>query len=119
MTREKRETPIIRNRKATFNYEILETYEAGLVLQGCEVKSLREGEGSLAESYGMAKGGEVYLYNFRISPYKAGSWTNPDPLRPKKLLLRKPEIRRLIGRVSEKGLTLVPLSVYFKRDMRR
>ncbi len=106
--------PLIRNKRATFEYEILETFAAGLVLKGTEVKSLRQGRASLAEAYGRVVNGEIYLQKFHISPYAAGGKVTSDPLRPKKLLLRKSEIRKLVGRLSEKGLALVPLSVYFK-----
>jgi len=107
-------TTLIRNKRARFEYEILETFEAGLVLKGSEVKSLRQGRASLAEAYGRVAKGEVFLQKFHIAPYDAGSRAAPDPLRPKKLLLHKSEIRRLVGRLSEKGLALIPLSVYFK-----
>ncbi len=103
------------NRKARHNYEILETYEAGIVLKGSEVKSIRMGSANLKDSYAEIDNGEVYINNFHISPYKfASSHTNHDPYRRKKLLLHKAQIRRLIGKVKEKGLTLVPLRVYSK-----
>lgn len=105
---------VIQNRKARHEYHILETMEAGLVLQGTEVKSLREGRGNLVDSYAKIQNGEVFLYNFHISPYSGEKRFNHDPLRVKKLLLHRKEIRKLIGRVEEKGLTLVPLRVYFK-----
>lgn len=105
---------VIQNRKAQHDYHILETMEAGLVLQGTEVKSLREGRGNLVDSYAKIQNGEVFLYNFHISPYSKEKRFNPDPLRVKKLLLHRKEIRKLIGRVEEKGLTLVPLKVYFR-----
>lgn len=105
---------VIQNRKARHEYHILETMEAGLVLQGTEVKSLREGRGNLVDSYAKVQNGEVFLYNFHISPYSGERRFNHDPLRVKKLLLHRKEIRKLIGRVEEKGLTLVPLKVYFK-----
>lgn len=105
---------VIQNRKARHDYHILETMEAGLVLQGTEVKSLREGRGNLVDSYAKIQNGEVFLYNFHISPYSGERRFNHDPLRVKKLLLQRKEIRKLIGRVEEKGLTLVPLKVYFK-----
>jgi len=106
--------PLIKNRKARFNYEIYETYEAGLVLKGNEVKSMRNGKVSLTDSYARLRGGELYLIHFHIEPYKQGSWTNEEPLRPRKLLLHKREIKRLTGKVQERGLVLVPLKVYFK-----
>lgn len=102
------------NRKAHHDYNIEETYEAGLVLVGSEVKSLREGRVSLKESYADVKRGEAYLYNMHIAPYGKSGAYSPDPRRTRKLLLNKVEIRRLIGRVKERGYTLVPLKVYFK-----
>ncbi len=101
------------NRKAKRDYEILETYEAGIELKGSEVKSLREGKGSIKDAFARVENGEVWLYNFHISPYRQASVFVPDPERPKKLLLHKREIKRLAGKVSEKGLTLIPLKVYF------
>jgi len=105
---------VIQNRKARHEYHILETMEAGLVLQGTEVKSLREGRGNFVDSYAKIQNGEVFLYNFHISPFSRERRFNHDPLRVKKLLLHRKEIRKLIGRVEEKGLTLIPLKVYFK-----
>ena len=105
---------VIQNRKARHEYHILETMEAGLVLQGTEVKSLREGRGNFVDSYAKIQHGEVFLYNFHISPFSGEKRFNHDPLRVKKLLLHRKEIRKLIGRVEEKGLTLIPLKVYFK-----
>ncbi|RMD89203.1 MAG: SsrA-binding protein SmpB [Calditrichaeota bacterium] len=105
---------ITTNRKARHDYEILETMEAGIVLQGTEVKSLREGRANLKDSYATVKDGEVFLLNAHISPYKHGNINNHEPTRTRKLLLNKKEIRRLIGKVQEKGLTLVPLKMYFK-----
>ena len=103
------------NRKARFQYELLEKFEAGLMLQGTEVKSLRDGKLSLTEAYCRVDGqGEVYLLDAHIAPYGHGNRSNHDPLRPRKLLLHKLEINRLIGKVKEKGLTLVPVRVYFK-----
>ncbi len=102
------------NRKARFDYHIEETYEAGIALTGTEVKSVRAGRANLRESYGALKGGELYLFNCHISPYEAGNRFNHDPLRPRKLLLHASEIQRLIGKIREKGLTLVPLSLYAK-----
>ena len=106
---------ITQNRKARHDYQIMETWEAGLVLQGTEVKSLRAAKANLKDSYARIERGEVFLYQFHISPYEKGGYANHDPLRPRKLLLNKREIRKLTGRVEEKGLTLVPLKVYFKR----
>lgn len=105
---------IARNRKARYNYEILDTYEAGLVLTGTEVKSLRAGRASLTEGYAEVRDGEVWLRNVHIPEYDQGSWTNHEPRRSRKLLLHRDEIARLIGKTQEKGLTLIPLSLYFK-----
>jgi SsrA-binding protein len=102
------------NRKARHDYHIEETFEAGIALTGCEVKSIRLGRANLQDSYAAVDGGELFLHHCHISPYEAGSRENPDPLRPKKLLMRREEIRRLIGKVVQKGLTLVPLSLYLK-----
>jgi SsrA-binding protein len=103
------------NRKARHEYEILEHFEAGLVLKGPEVKSLREGKASFQDSFARVEQSELWLYNLHISPYEQANRYNVDPLRTRKLLLQRAEIRRLIGKVEEKGLTLVPLQVYFKR----
>ncbi len=102
---------ISRNKKARHDYQILETYEAGLVLLGTEIKSLRQGKCNFKDSYATIDGGEAYLYNLHIPPYDKGGTFNHDPDRPKKLLLHKKEIFRLYGKVREKGLTLVPLEV--------
>ena len=101
------------NKKASHEYFVETKYEAGLVLRGTEVKSLREGRANLKESYAKPKDGEVFLYNCHISPYSHGNQLNHDPVRPRKLLLHKREIRKLIGKVAERGYTLVPLSLYF------
>ena len=101
------------NRRARHDFFILETYEAGLELKGSEVKSLRAGTVSLKGSYARVENGEVYVHDFHISPYEKSGAFVPDPKRPKKLLLRASEIRRLYGRTQEKGFTLIPLSVYF------
>jgi len=103
------------NRKARSDYDILETLEAGMSLKGTEVKSLREGRMNLKDSYAKMQEGEVYLVNAHISPYSHGNIQNHDPLRERKLLLHKQEIKRLTGKTEEKGLTLVPLKVYFVR----
>jgi SsrA-binding protein len=103
------------NRKARSDYDILETLEAGMSLKGTEVKSLREGRMNLKDSYAKVQEGEVYLVNAHISPYSHGNIQNHDPLRERKLLLHKQEIKRLTGKTEEKGLTLVPLKVYFVR----
>ena len=108
----------IENRKARHDYNILEKFQAGIVLQGCEVKSLREGKGNLRDSFAQVRNGEVWLYNMHISPYKQGSHNNDeDPTRRRKLLLKKQEIKKLIGKVQEKGLTLIPLKVYLNRNL--
>ena len=105
---------VCRNRKACHLYHLMEEHEAGLVLTGTEVKSLREGHASLPESYAVIRNGEVYLVGCHISEYTAGNRYNHDPIRDRKLLLSRREIRRLTGKVQEKGLTLVPLSIYFR-----
>ncbi|HEY8424886.1 MAG TPA: SsrA-binding protein SmpB [Limnochordales bacterium] len=104
---------VCENRKARHDYEILETLEAGLVLTGSEVKSLRLGRAQLRDSYARVQNGEVYLIGAHISSYQAGNAWDHDPTRPRKLLLHRREIARLAGRVAEKGLTLVPLRIYF------
>jgi SsrA-binding protein len=101
------------NKKASHSYFIEDKYEAGLVLQGTEVKALRDGRANLKESYARIKDGEVFLYQCHISPYTHGNRQNHDPIRPRKLLLHKQEIRKLIGKVTERGYTLVPLRMYF------
>jgi len=106
--------PIATNRKAYHDFEVLETHEAGLVLRGTEVKALREGRADLKESYARIERDEAWLLGCHISPYGQGNRANHDPLRPRKLLLHRAEINRLLGRVMEKGLTLVPLRLYFK-----
>jgi SsrA-binding protein len=103
------------NKKAFHDYFILEKIEAGIVLQGTEVKSIREGRLNLKDSYAAVRKGEAYLFNCHISPYSHGNRENHDPTRARKLLLHAREIRRLIGKTQEKGLTLVPLRVYLKR----
>jgi len=105
---------VTQNRKARHEYHILDTWEAGIVLRGTEVKSLRAGKANLKDSYARVEGGEIVLYQFHISPYEKGSIYNQPPLRPRKLLLHKKEILKLQGRVEERGLTLIPLRVYFK-----
>lgn len=105
---------MIVNRKAYHDYEILETVEVGIVLRGAEVKSLREGTANLKGSYADIKDDEVWLLNFHISPYPQAGIFNPDPYRDKKLLLHKRQIRKLTDKIKEKGLTLIPLKVYFR-----
>ena len=104
---------IANNKKAYHDYFIEEKYEAGLVLHGTEVKSLRLGQCSIKESFIRIENAEMYIYGMHISPYEKGNIFNKDPLRPKKLLLHKREIMKLLGKIKEKGYTLVPLQVYF------
>ena len=108
-------SPRIRNKKARFNFEISETVEAGLVLEGSEVKSLRDGKGNIDEAFARVRNGEVWLYNMHIGPYDQAGQFGHDTRRTRKLLLKKREIDRFLGRAVEKGSTLVPLTVYFKR----
>jgi SsrA-binding protein len=103
------------NRKARHEYEVLDTFEAGLVLRGPEVKSLREGKVGFQDAFARVEGGEVWLHSLHISPYEQANRFNEDPLRPRKLLLHRQEILRLVGKVEEKGLTLIPLTIYFRR----
>ncbi len=105
------------NRHARFEYNILESFEAGIALTGTEVKSLRTGKASLSSSFARIEGNEVFLHGMHIAPYAFGNIANPDPLRPRKLLLHKKEIRHLIGEVSNKKLTLIPLKAYFKEGL--
>ena len=104
---------ICQNKKARYNYSIEDTYEAGIALVGTEVKSLREGRANLGDSYGKIENGEIFLVDAHISPYNFGNRFNHDPLRTRKLLLQRKEIRRLIGKVQERGFTLIPLRLYF------
>jgi SsrA-binding protein len=107
--------PVATNRRARHNYEILETFEAGISLFGPEVKSLRDGRANLRESFASIRRGEVFLQQLHISPYEPAARGNPsDPTRDRKLLLNSREISKLVGRVAERGNTLVPLSIYFK-----
>lgn len=108
---------IARNRKARFNFEILESFEAGIELKGTEVKSIRQAKINISDGYASIDNGEVILKQVHISPYEQGNIFNVDPLRPRKLLLHKKEINRLIGEITQKGYTLVPLSVYLKRGL--
>lgn len=105
---------IANNKKAYHDYFILETCEAGVSLAGTEVKSLRMGKCSIKEAFLRIENGEVYVYGMHISPYEKGNIFNKDPLRVRKLLLHKAEIRKLLGKIKEKGITLIPLRVYFK-----
>lgn len=108
---------IANNKKARFDYFIEETFEAGIVLHGTEVKSLRMGRGSVKESFIRIENGEVYIYNMHISPYEKGNIFNKDPLRVKKLLLHQYEINKIMGQVAVKGYTIVPLTLYFKGSL--
>ena len=103
----------VQNRRARHEYHVLETWEAGIVLQGTEVKSLRDGKGNLQDSFARLDGGELWLYNLHISPYEMGNRFNHDPLRPRKLLMHRGQLRKLVGQVEQKGLTLVPLDIHF------
>ncbi len=108
---------ITTNRRARFEYHIEETYEAGLALTGTEVKALRAGRASIQEAFARVEGGEVWLYHMHIPPYDAGSIFNHDPLRRRKLLLHRMEIRKLYGKARQKGYTLVPLRLYFRHGV--
>lgn len=108
---------VVKNRKARYEYHIDETLEAGLVLQGTEVKSLRGSKASLQDAYAEIRDGEAWLINFHISPYDQGNRFNHEPKRPKKLLLHRREINRLYGLTQQKGFTLIPLRVYFKNGL--
>jgi len=105
---------VARNKKAKHNYTIEEVYEAGIVLAGTEVKSIRAGKVNIKDSYADVQGGEVFIHNMHISPYEQGNIYNKDPRRVRKLLLNKREIRKLIGLVTQKSYSLIPLSVYIK-----
>lgn len=117
MAKEKGSRLIANNKKAYHDYFIEETYEAGIALHGTEVKSLRMGKCSIKESFVRIENEEVYIYGMHISPYEKGNIFNRDPLRIKKLLLHKSEIRKMKGKIAEKGYTLVPLKVYFNRSL--
>jgi SsrA-binding protein len=108
-----RGSDIATNRQARFRYELLETFETGIALQGSEVKSLREGKANLKDAYALVRDGEVWLHNAHIAPYGPAAREGHDPERPRKLLLHKREIERLIGKTAERGLTIVPTRVYF------
>src|SRR6201997_308598 len=112
--REKAKTSIAENRKAFHDFHILETFEAGVVLLGTEVKAIREGRVTLRDSFARVEDGEVFLYNVNVSPYSHRGYADHEPLRRRKLLLHRDEIRKLIGKTVEKGMTLVPLRMYFK-----
>jgi SsrA-binding protein len=112
--REKAQTTIAENRKAYHDFHLLETFEAGLVLLGTEVKAIREGRVNLRDSFARVEDGEVFLYNVNISPYSHRGYAEHEPLRRRKLLLHRDEIRKLIGKTVERGMTLVPVRFYFK-----
>lgn len=111
----KKSGTVVTNRRARRNYDVLDTIEAGLVLTGTEIKAIREGRVNLSDAYGKPEDGELWLVNMHIAQYSAGSDNNHDPTRPRKLLLHKEEIVRLSRQVSERGLTLVPMRLYFRR----
>lgn len=113
MPREKGRKVVASNRKARHDYAITDVYEAGMALTGTEVKSLRSGRASLVDAFAQERQGEIYLYGMHIPEYVQGTWTNHEPRRTRKLLLHRTEIDRLLGKLREGGLTLVPLSVYF------
>ena len=112
--REKAQSSIAENRKAFHDFHLLETFEAGLVLLGTEVKAIREGRVNLRDSFARVEGREVFIYNVHISPYSHRGYADHEPLRRRKLLLHRSEIRKLIGKTVEKGMTLVPTRLYFK-----
>ena len=111
--REEAQKNIAENRKAFHDFHILETYEAGVALLGTEVKSIREGNVNLRDSFARVESGEVWIYNVHINPYSPRGYSDPEPTRKRKLLLRRAEIRKLIGKTVEKGMTLVPTRMYF------
>jgi len=121
MSKDKKPEPdrqsIARNREARHNFHILDSWEAGIVLTGTEVKALREGKANISDAFGTVRNGEIFLLNLHISPYERGGYTNHEPTRTRKLLLHRKEIRRLIGAVEREGLTLVPLEMYFKNGV--
>ena len=106
---------VAQNRKARHDYFITESFETGIVLYGTEIKSVRDGHANLKDGYANVENGELWLYNVHISPYDKGSFYNKDPMRPRKLLVHKSEIRKLLQKTREKGLTLVPLKLYIKQ----
>jgi len=111
------EKTVATNRRARYDYHLLERYEAGIVLTGSEVKSLRQGKASLSEAFARVRGGEIWLENMHIAPYEQGEKRGYDPLRDRKLLLHRREISRLIGKQQEQGLALVPIRVYFSHGL--
>jgi SsrA-binding protein len=108
---------IAKNKKARFNYELGDRYEAGMVLSGTEVKSLRLGKANLTDAYAKVKDGEVWLVSLHIGPYPYAYYDNHEPERPRKLLLHKSEIKKLTGKIQEQGMSLIPLALYFKRGV--
>jgi SsrA-binding protein len=114
MVKEQGQKTIARNKKARHEYYIEDTWEAGIVLTGTEVKSLREGRASLVDGFAQIRDGELWMYNVHIPEYNQGTWNNHAPRRLRKLLLHKAEIQKLIGKTKESGLTLIPLELYFK-----
>lgn len=111
------EKTVVTNRKALHEYFIIDRFETGIALKGTEVKSLRQGTANLQDGYAAVRRGEIWLVGMHISPFEKGNINNHDPKRDRKLLLHKREIRRLIGKIAEKGLTLVPLRIYFKHNL--
>jgi len=112
--REKAQSSVAENRKAFHDFHLMETFEAGLVLLGTEVKAIREGRVNLRDSFARVEDGEIFLYNVNISPYSHRGYADHEPLRRRKLLLHRSEIKKLIGKTVEKGMTLVPVRLYFK-----
>jgi SsrA-binding protein len=108
---------IARNKRARFDYLLLETFEAGIVLRGTEVKSLRDGKANISDAYGIIRDGEIFLLNAHIQPYESRGYADHEPTASRKLLLHRKEIRRLIGAVERQGLTLIPLELYFKNGV--
>jgi SsrA-binding protein len=109
-----RKVSVARNPRATYDYHVIETWETGIVLTGTEVKSLRNGKASIKEAYARLRNGEVFLEGMNVTPYEQGNRYNHDPVRTRKLLLHRREIEKLVGAVEQKGLTLVPLEIYFR-----
>jgi SsrA-binding protein len=116
-TEDAKEKDVVTNRKALHNYFIIDRFEAGIALKGTEVKSLRQGSANLQDGFAEIREGEVWLTGMHISPFEKGNINNHDPKRTRKLLMHRQEIRRLTGKVAEKGLTLIPLRVYFKKNI--
>lgn len=109
---------VAQNRKARHEYFIIDSFETGIVLSGTEIKSIREGQVNLKDGFAKVENGELWLYNVHVLPYKKGSYYNKDPLRPRKLLVHKQEIRKLLAKTREKGFTLIPLKLYLKEGRR-